>query len=285
MGRIESFTTERVLMDRIGQLKSDGLSEDRMTVISNFGLEDTRSRFPELGNKTTDADPWEKIVAWFQGDDPDNKVIDTFELTDREKEEYRNHLEAGRMLLYIDYDDHSFYRFTESDDTYDYDDPERPRRPVKLGHTVENDLEAKTRVPGTDEETLQLRKEEVVVDKDTHQVGEVVVDKYTDSEVQEFDVPVDREEVTVERREIEGEPLFEEYSYDDTGDDEGTIRIPITKERIKIVKEHVVTEEVIIRKRIVTENKHISEVVHRENIDVTEKRNPGEVSSDLDKRL
>ncbi|MCD2138762.1 YsnF/AvaK domain-containing protein [Salinicoccus halitifaciens] len=285
MGRIESFTTERVLMDRIGQLKSDGLAEDRMTVISNYELDGLRSRYSGIGHRTTDTDPWDKIVSWFQGDDAEDQVMDRLELTDREKEKYRNHLEAGRMLLYIDYDERSFYRLTESDDTYDYDDPERPRRPVKLGHTVENDVEGKTRVPGSDEEALQLRKEELVVDKESRQVGEVVVDKYTDSEVQEFDVPVDREEVTVERRKIEGEPLFEEYSYDDTDDDEGTIRIPITKERIKIVKEHVVTEEVIIRKRIVTENKHISEVVHRENIDITEKRNPGEVSSDLDKRL
>ena len=45
MGRIESFSTENVLMDRIEQLKSDGLEESRMTVISGYGLPDTQERF------------------------------------------------------------------------------------------------------------------------------------------------------------------------------------------------------------------------------------------------
>ncbi|CAM4238335.1 YsnF/AvaK domain-containing protein [Lacicoccus alkaliphilus] len=268
MGRIESFTTESAMLDRVEQLRSDGLAEDRMTVISKYGVEDVSPRFAGLNQRTTETDTWGSIVSWFQGDDPNNKVMDTLELTGREKEEYENHLEAGRLLLYIDYDDHSFYRFTDGNESYDYQDPERPRRPAE-----------------GDEESIQLRKEELVVDKERQQVGEVVVNKRTDSEVQEFDVPVDREEVTVERRPIEGEPLFEEYSYDDPGDDVDVIRIPITKERIKIVKEHVVTEEVIIRKKIVTENKHISEVVHHEDIDVTEKVDRGEERSNLDKRL
>ncbi len=270
MGRIESFSTEKVLMDRVDQLISDGIAEDRLTVISKYGLEETSTRFAGLNHKTTDNDTWDRIVSWFQGEETEDQVMDKLELTERERDEYRNHLEAGRMLLYIDYDDHTFHRFTEPDANYDYNDADKKRRPVSLGHTVRNERGTTSRALNPDEESIELRKEELVVDKERHQVGEVVVNKRTDSEVQEFDVPVDREEVTIERRPIEGEPLFEEYSYDDAGDDVDVIRIPVTKERIRIVKEHVVTEEVIIRKKIVTENKHISEVVHRENIDVTE---------------
>ena len=77
----------------------------------------------------------------------------------------------------------------------------------------------------------------------------------------------------MDRRRLEDEPLLETYSQDDSDDEEGVIRIPITKERIKIVREQVVTEEVIVQKKIVTDNQHISEVVKHEDINVIERKN------------
>lgn len=279
MGRIESFSTERVLMERIEQLKADGLEESRMTVISGYGLPDTEDRFPRVGQKMTDRDPWDGIVAWFQGEDREEEVMSTLELSDLEKEEYKTQLYEGLLLLYIDYDEHSFYRFTSPDSEYTYKDQERPRRRTTLDHTVKNDLTGaprQRRMDNTDEETFELKKEELHVGKEKKQVGEVIVNKFTESEVQDFDVPLDHEHVTVERRKLEDEPLLETYSHDDSDDEEGIIRIPITKERIKIVREQVVTEEVIVRKKIVTDNKHISEVVRHEDINVIERKNEEE---------
>lgn len=276
MGRIESFSTEKVLMERIEQLKSDGLEESRMTVISGYGLPDTEDRFAGVGQKMTDRDPWDGIVAWFQGEDREEQVMSRLELTNLEKEEYKTQLYEGLLLLYIDYDERSFYRFTNPEGEYSYRDRDHPRRRVNLDHTVKNDLTGDSenrRMENAGEESFQLRKENLNVDKEVKQVGEVIVNKFTESEVQEFDVPVDHENVTVERRRLEDEPLFETYSRDDSDDEEGVMRIPITKERIKIVKEQVVTEEVIVRKKIVTDNKHISEVVKHEDINVIERKN------------
>ena len=275
MGRIESFSTEKVLMERIEQLKSDGLDETRMTVISGYGLPDVQERFAGVGQKWTDRDPWDGIVAWFQGEDREDEVMSRLELTSLEKEEYKTQLYEGLLLLYIDYDDRSFYRFTNPDSEYSYRDKDHPRRRTDLDHTVKNDLTGAPdtrRMENTNEESFQLRKENLHVNKEEKQVGEVIVNKFTESEVQEFDVPVDHEHVTVERRILEDEPLFETYSHDDSDDEEGVIRIPITKERIKIVKEQVVTEEVIVRKKVVTDNKHISEVVKHEDINVIERK-------------
>ena len=275
MGRIESFSTENVLMDRIEQLKSDGLEESRMTVISGYGLPDTQERFVGVKQKRTDRDPWDGIVAWFQGEDREEEVMSTLELTTLEKEEYKTQLYEGLLLLYIDYDERSFYKFTSPENEYSYKDQDHPRRRTNLNHTVKNDVAGaplKRRAENTDKESFDLRKEELVVDKEKKQVGEVIVNKFTESEVQEFDVPVDHEHVTVERRKLEDEPLFETYSHDDSDDEEGVMRIPITKERIKIVKEQVVTEEIIVKKKIVTDNKHISEVVKHEDINVIERK-------------
>ncbi|SDL31383.1 YsnF/AvaK domain-containing protein [Lacicoccus qingdaonensis] len=276
MGRIESFSTEKVLMDRIEQLKSNGLEESRMTVISGYGLPDTYERFAEVKQKRTDRDPWDGIVAWFQGEVREEEVMSTLELTNLEKEEYKTQLYEGLLLLYIDYDERAFSRFTSPDSDYTYKDQKRPRRRTSLDHTVKNDLTGapeERRMENTGEENFELRKEDLVVDKEKKQVGEVIVNKFTESEVQDFDVPLDHEHVTVERRKLEDEPLFETYSHDESDDEEGVIRIPITKERIKIVREQVVTEEVIVRKKIVTDNKHISEVVRHEDINVIERKN------------
>ena len=141
---------------------------------------------------------------------------------------------------------------------------------------IENDTSAPA---AADEETIKLRKERLSVNKDSVNKGEVVVEKYAESEIEEFDVPVNMDNVTVERRPVEGEPLFETYNQTEDGEDDlNVIRIPITKERIRIIKEQVVTEEIIVRKEIIEKTEHVSGTVRREDIRVSEVKN-----EDLDK--
>src|SRR5690625_4232520 len=180
MGRIESFSTEKVLMERIDQLKSDGLDESRITVISGYGLPDTQEKYSDVKQKRTDRDPWDGIVAWFQGEDREEVVMSTLELTTLEKEEYKTQLYEGLLLLYIDYDERSFYRFTRPESEYSYKDQEHPRRRTNLDHTVKNDLTGtgeRKAMAHPDEESFELRKEELHVNKEKKQVGEVIVNK------------------------------------------------------------------------------------------------------------
>ena len=156
-------------------------------------------------------------------------------MTNQERENYSNALSNGELLLYID---------------------------------DESELE----VP-EGEEKIELREERLAVNKEKVQSGEVVVEKYTDSKVEEFDVPFNMDNVTVERRPVEGEPLFEKYNLDDSDDAEGVIRIPVTKERIRVVKEHVVTEEIVITKEVVEKMEHVSGTVKHDDIRVSEVKN------------
>lgn len=156
-------------------------------------------------------------------------------MTNQERENYSNALSNGELLLYID---------------------------------DESELE----VP-EGEEKIELREERLAVNKEKVQSGEVVVEKYTDSKVEEFDVPFNMDNVTVERRPVEGEPLFEKYNLDDSDDAEGVIRIPVTKERIRVVKEHVVTEEIVITKEVVEKMEHVSGTVKHDDIIVSEVKN------------
>ncbi|WP_426449507.1 YsnF/AvaK domain-containing protein [Paenibacillus sp. S-38] len=110
-----------------------------------------------------------------------------------------------------------------------------------------------------EERELRLREERLQVDKQRVQSGEVSVRKEVIEEQQTINVPVSREEVYIERRDVtdgrtDNTPL---------GEDE-VIRIPVTEERVEVTKKPVVTGEVAIGKREVTENRQVSDTVKRE---------------------
>ncbi|KKK33885.1 hypothetical protein WN59_09740 [Salinicoccus sediminis] len=251
MGTIESFSNEQQLLNRIDHYKRKNLREERLTVISEYNLGDMLIHYPNVRQKSSEGDAWHRIVAWFSGDDRDEQIMDELHLGDYEQQVYKKSLENGKMLLYIDYDDETL-RSIKGQEPY-------------AANTNDNGDEGHIA-----DDTMPLREERLVVDKENVNLGEVIVSKYTDSEFEEMDIPVEYDDVDIERRRLEAEPLLEDYNNDDTDDDENVIRIPITRDRLKVIKERVVTEEVVIRKDRRTETKHISEVVSHEDIKVTE---------------
>ncbi|TVT28978.1 DUF2382 domain-containing protein [Salinicoccus cyprini] len=265
MGRIESFASETDLLGRIEHLKLNGTREDQMTVISRESLEGTKLEYLEVNKKSTEADTWDRIVAWFADEDPEQQVMNSMQLSPKEQEEYKSALMDGKLLLHIDertgaVDENP--RTTGSSYTYRDEDT----------HTADHttaDLTA-DRSSSSAEETMPLHEERLNIDKRNVKVGEVGIDKHVVTELQEFDVPVDREEVTVDRLPVEGAPTLEAYSRDDSDDEDGVMRIPLTEERVRIIKERVVTEEIVVRKKIVTGKEHITEEVRREEVDITE---------------
>jgi len=130
--------------------------------------------------------------------------------------------------------------------------------------------EGMTGMPGYDRgtvqdtETLRLREEELAIHKDRVQTGEVVVRKNVVTESKTVEVPVTREEVTLERRPV-NEPVRGDI------DDEGKeIRVPITEEQVSVEKRPVVREEVRVNKRAVQDTEHVSGQVRREEVDIEE---------------
>lgn len=267
MGRIESFASETDLLGRIEHLKLNGVREDQMTVVTNESLEGTKLEHLNVNTRSTEVDTWDRVVAWFADEDPETQVMNSMHLTPEEQEEYKSALMDGKLLLHID-DGTAIGAAGENtrpaNDGYTYRDTgarSRNQRTTNLS----------TDRPSTSsEETMQLHEERLNINKQNVKVGEVGIDKHVVTELQEFDVPVDREEVTVDRVPVEGAPTIEAYSRDDSDDEEGVMRIPLTEERVRIIKEKVVTEEIVVRKKIVTDKEHIAEEVRREEVDITE---------------
>ena len=144
---------------------------------------------------------------------------------------------------------------------YDYDENE----------IRDNENPGGAREDLSEEERLQLREEQLNVDKENVQTGEVNVDKHVESDRQEFDVPVEREEVSVERRPVEGEA--KSGSLERGVEDDDSIHVPVNEERVNVEKENVVNEEVVVKKDKVRDTEHVSEDVQREEVDINETDN------------
>lgn len=300
MGRIEKFENNSDLLGRIEHLKLNGVEEGQMTVISRDSLDGTLLAHLDIRRKSTEVDTWDRIVAWFADEDAGDQVMDSMQLTPREQKEYTQALEDGMLLLHIENSGRTGDQVMKekesrkverrqgaSVDEYDYNttrndinsmedfDVDKDMTPDAADARVDRTA-PEAHVDNENEEKMTLREERLNVDKENVQVGEVGVDKRVTTKLEEFDVPVDREEVTVERRPVDGNPTLEVYSRDDADDDENVMRIPLTEERVKVIKETVVTEEIVIRKDIVTDKQHISEELRKEEVDITEHNNTRE---------
>ena len=116
---------------------------------------------------------------------------------------------------------------------------------------------------GTDEgQRMQLREEQLQVNKQPVETGAASLHKEVSSQQQNIDVPVKREEVVVERRPGSGQP-----SDTPIGESE-TYRVPVREEQVSVQKQPVVREEVSLGKRQVQDTERVSDTVRREEAHV-----------------
>ena len=110
---------------------------------------------------------------------------------------------------------------------------------------------------------LERREERLTVDKDVEQTGNVSVGKHVVEERQSVDVPVTREEVTIDRRSVDRPATGEALTED-------SIDVPLYEERVETGKEARVVEELEVGKTSVTDTAHVEDTVRREEFDIDE---------------
>lgn len=116
--------------------------------------------------------------------------------------------------------------------------------------------------------TVPVHKEELDVRKRDMQAGEVRVKKDVVEEEKVMDVPVRRERVRVERREVTDRPAMS------ASFQEETIVVPLRAEEVEVRKRAMVDEEVVIHKDAVEEEQRVAETVRREEVNI---RSDGDV--------
>jgi uncharacterized protein (TIGR02271 family) len=118
--------------------------------------------------------------------------------------------------------------------------------------------EARGAVKDAFDRTVQLREEQLRVTKTPVQAGDVKVRKEVHTERRTVDVPVEREEVVIERRPAGG------HASGDVKAEE--IHIPVKEEQVHVSKETVAKEQVRVSKRKVRDTKKVSEDLKREDL-------------------
>jgi uncharacterized protein (TIGR02271 family) len=113
------------------------------------------------------------------------------------------------------------------------------------------------------EERLTLSEEQLAVGKRQQETGAVNVGKHVETEHVREEVPVRREEVTVERRPVEGGAMNTQPRI---GEDE--VRIPVTEEELVVEKRTVPKEELVVKKHQVEETETVEADLRRERADV-----------------
>ncbi len=129
----------------------------------------------------------------------------------------------------------------------------------------EEDISGYDRGRETEETRIPIREEKLEADKRARE-SEVGIRKEVRTETEHLEVPVQKEDVVVERapveeetwRSVAGEKAFEEEE----------IRIPVREEEVEVSKRPVVKEEVRVRKETRTENEPVSGEVRKEEVKV-----------------
>ena len=110
-------------------------------------------------------------------------------------------------------------------------------------------------------ERIQLREEELQVHKQLVETGMVRVRKEVVTEHRTIEVPVQWEEIVIERHAPNGAPVPDS----DIGPGE-EIHIPVRREQVFVEKRPVVKEEVTVGKRVVQDTEHVGGEVRKEEV-------------------
>ena len=254
------FNSEEELQQKIDELKLQGYSDEDMYVVSNRDNQISMGRGSnDTHSNTEGGNWWDKFKSFMLGEDLINDGFQRMGFNDQERDHYYSEMKSGKLFLYVDRD------YGEGLGTYDNSSL----------HTSSNDYD-NSRVEDSVEEHIELHEERLNVDKTRVQTGEVNVNKHIVEDEQTIEVPIEREEVYVERRPVERETDLDTtngFATTDAYQEDGTIHIPVSEEQVEVTKKDVVTEEIVIGKRKIQDTETVSENVRREEVDIDDTTN------------
>lgn len=267
------FGGQMEVQEKIEELRNEGYPSDNMYVIAkdNEQINALHSN-SEVHFSTEQEGDWiDKFKEMFSGNHSLKNVFEEMGFSNEEAEDFNRRIENGEIFLFADdevYDETNGAERIPGAGTSRSSSTEHAETP-KMSRT-----ERRRKLSGTDEESLLLHEEQLEVHKERIQTGEINVNKRIVEEQQHMDVPVERDDVVVERR-----PVADNGNPDDeikrepyqVGDE---LHIPVIEERLVVTKKEVVTEEIVVTKRKINETEHISETVRREEVDIDDRDLP-----------
>lgn len=270
MKNFETFRSEQDLIQRIEELRSSGTRDADLHVVTANPVDNAAFNYADISQDNAEVTLGDRISAFFTGEDPEIVAFDRFNLGDADREAALQAVRNGEYLLFVDggaasdgFVEGAGVRDQELVDGYAGD-------PVPDADLAQDNIRRDAKYNenlGTEDESIRLHEERLRVNKEEVEAGQVEVNKDVITERQEVEVPVRREEVTIERRPIDE---HEAGDFDATMDEEGTIRVPLHEERVTVDKENVATEEVVIKKNVVEDTKTVGADLRKEEVRVDE---------------
>jgi uncharacterized protein (TIGR02271 family) len=170
-------------------------------------------------------------------------------IPEEEAKYYEGEFRAGRTLVTV-----------KADGRYD------EARAILSRHGA-YDVKSRGTAAGAAGGTMEVREEQLHVRKTPVEAGEVKVRKEVHTEQKNIQVPVEREEVVVERHPASGRATAGDIR---AGQE---IRVPVKEEQVHVEKTPVVKEEVSVGKRKVTDTEQVSGTVRKEEVKVEREGN------------
>jgi len=193
-------------------------------------------------------------------------------IPEEEAKYYHSEFEAGRTIVTVNADG----RVDEANailrryGAYDMSTRGSLTESARAGTAACATGTAKTHVTGRGADTIQVKEERLRAEKQPVETGAVTVRKEVHTETKHIDVPVQREEVVIERTPVHGRAATQGVAAGDICEGE-EVRIPVREERVNVGKETVVTEEVKVGKRLVQDTERVSGQVRKEEVKVEQK--------------
>lgn len=272
--KIETFQNENDVIVRVNELKSKGIQENKVTVITDKKPESSilADRL-SVNYKEAKGSFGDKVSALFSGDDPEEKALEDLNLNQKETDRYVDELKSGKILLFVH---PSAQQKSQADTSAKNSDTLRAEenhvtpgnKTAQTGNTAFADLNKDKTGPANTSQTEQMELHEEVVDVDTNSVksGEINIDKRTVTDQEEFDVPVTKQEVNIERRPVN--KVSEKGKTAGAYTEKDEIHVPVFEEKVDVDKKDVIKEEIVVNKKDVKENVHVHENVRREEAEI-----------------
>jgi len=175
---------------------------------------------------------------------------------------YHGEFEAGRTIVTVHADGRSAEATTilRRHGAYDMSTRGSAVSSSAAGRTAASATARTTTASGGD--TIQVKEERLHAEKRPVETGQVTVRKEVHTETKHIDVPVEREEVVIERTPVHGKVAAGTIA---EGEE---VRIPVREEQVTVSKDAVVKEEVKVGKRVVQDTEHVTGDVRKEEVKV-----------------
>lgn len=261
MRNLETFLNEESLLRRIDQLKTQGIAEHDLHVISKNKLDGSALDYTDVQFKDAEGSFGDKVAAFFTGEDPQHRVFDKLELSESERVEYDNAVDSGKILLYVDND---AYATDEGSTLRDNDVPDHINEtdPTGLGYAASVNVD-------TDADYAEKHK------RNNLNNGEEVVNMNNNNNYNNSGLSYE-EYNNLSREERLNNLDSDLRDRNDISDDE---KIQLHEERLRVNKDVVQSGEVTIDKNVVSERQEFDVPVSHDEVTI-ERRKVNETVAD-----